>query len=67
MAKTRTQRAIAALVGLLALCGLTAAAPAPALPVVNVGLGYLPDVQFAPFYLAEQSGLYRQAGLDVHF
>ncbi len=34
---------------------------------VRVGLGYLPDVQFAPFYLGVVSGLYEQAGLEVTF
>ena len=34
---------------------------------IKVGLGYLPDVQFAPFYLAEVSGLYKKAGLEVEF
>lgn len=33
----------------------------------KVGLGFRPDVQFAPFYLAEQSGYYRDAGLEVTF
>ena len=32
-----------------------------------VGLGYVPNVQFAPFYLADQKGYYRDAGLDVTF
>ncbi len=32
-----------------------------------VGLGYIPSVQFAQFYLAEQRGYYRDAGLDVEF
>lgn len=32
-----------------------------------VGLGYLPSVQFAQFYLAEQAGYYREAGLAVEF
>ncbi|HEX5465940.1 MAG TPA: ABC transporter substrate-binding protein [Candidatus Limnocylindrales bacterium] len=32
-----------------------------------VGLGYIPSVQFAQFYLAQQAGYYRQAGLDVTF
>jgi NitT/TauT family transport system substrate-binding protein len=32
-----------------------------------VGLGYIPSVQFAPFYLAQQAGYYRDAGLDVTF
>ncbi len=32
-----------------------------------VGLGYIPSVQFAQFYLAEQAGYYDAAGLDVTF
>jgi len=34
---------------------------------LTVGLGYIPNVQFAPFYLADQAGYYRDAGLDVTF
>ena len=34
---------------------------------LTVGLGYIPSVQFAPFYLADQAGYYREAGLDVTF
>jgi putative riboflavin transport system substrate-binding protein len=34
---------------------------------LNVGLGFIPSVQFAPFYLAEQAGYYDAAGLDVSF
>jgi NitT/TauT family transport system substrate-binding protein len=32
---------------------------------LTVGLGYIPSVQFAQFYLAQQAGYYRDAGLDV--
>jgi NitT/TauT family transport system substrate-binding protein len=32
-----------------------------------VGLGFIPNVQFAPFYLADQAGYYAEAGLDVEF
>ena len=32
-----------------------------------VGLGFIPSVQFAPFYLADQAGYYAAAGLDVEF
>ena len=32
---------------------------------LTVGLGYIPSVQFAPFYLAEQEGYYDEAGLTV--
>ena len=34
---------------------------------LTVGLGFIPSVQFAPFYLAHQSGDYAAAGLDVEF
>ncbi len=34
---------------------------------LTVGLGYIPNVQFAQFYLADQAGYYRDAGLDVTF
>ena len=40
---------------------------APDLRPLSVGLGYIPSVQFAPFYLAEQAGYYEAAGLDVEF
>ena len=44
------------------------APPTPAAPVeLTVGLGYIPSVQFAQFYFAEQAGYYREAGLDVTF
>ena len=38
-----------------------------ALTHLTVGLGYIPSVQFAQFYLAQQAGYYREAGLDVTF
>lgn len=34
---------------------------------LTVGLGYIPSVQFAPFYLAQQAGYYAEAGLIVEF
>ena len=34
---------------------------------LTVGLGFIPSVQFAPFYLADQAGYYEEAGLDVTF
>ena len=41
---------------------------APSAPIkLTVGLGYIPNVQFAQFYLADQAGYYRDAGLDVTF
>lgn len=34
---------------------------------VSIGLGYLPDIQFAPFYVAQSKGYYKAEGLDVTF
>src|SRR5689334_96742 len=34
---------------------------------LTVGLGYIPSVQFAQFYLGQQAGYYAEAGLDVEF
>src|SRR2546425_3647727 len=34
---------------------------------VSIGLGYIPDIQFAPFYVAQSKGYYKAAGLDVTF
>jgi NitT/TauT family transport system substrate-binding protein len=34
---------------------------------LTIGLGYIPSVQFAQFYLADQNGYYRDAGLEVTF
>jgi putative riboflavin transport system substrate-binding protein len=55
---------------LLSSCGPqpggSPAASAGSTPL-TVGLGYIPSVQFAPFYLADQAGYYRDAGLRVTF
>ena len=42
-------------------------APPTTITKLNVGLGYLPSVQFAPFYFAQQAGYYADAGLAVTF
>ena len=48
--------------------GSQAPSPTPAAPVkLVVGLGYIPNIQFAQFYLADQAGYYRDAGLAVEF
>ncbi len=60
----------------LAACGGTTATPsstAIATPAslqpqdVSIGLGYIPDIQFAPFYVAQSKGYYKNAGLTVTF
>ncbi len=51
----------------LAACGGSPATASPSSAAVplTVGLGYIPSVQFAQFYLADQAGYYRDAGLEV--
>jgi NitT/TauT family transport system substrate-binding protein len=58
-----------ALAAFLAACaGGPAGSPSPTpLTALRVGLGYIPSVQFAPFYLAQQRGYYRDAGIEVTF
>ncbi len=43
------------------------ATPAGPATKLVVGLGYIPSVQFAAFYLAQVNGSYAAAGLDVTF
>ena len=51
---------------LLAGCNSTAGAGgSTTLTPLTVGLTYVPNIQFAPFYVAEQLGYYKAAGLDV--
>jgi NitT/TauT family transport system substrate-binding protein len=65
----------AALVALLATvlvaactAGSSAAPSASVAPTkLTVGLGFIPSVQFAQFYLADQAGYYAEEGLDVTF
>jgi len=54
------------LVAVLAGCG-SGSSSAAGLTSVTINMGYVPDIQFAPFYVAVEKGYYRQAGLDVHF
>jgi len=61
---------------LLAACGGTPVAPPATIgvtpsqpPVLHIRLpmGYIPNVQFAPFYVAVERGYYREAGLEIEF
>jgi NitT/TauT family transport system substrate-binding protein len=47
-------------------CGVIGS-PQPSGTPLTVGLGYIPSVQFAPFYLADRAGYYRDEGLLVTF
>jgi NitT/TauT family transport system substrate-binding protein len=60
-------RVVALLIALtLAACQAPApSASEPDLRQVTLVLGFRPDVQFAPFYVAQQEGFYADAGLRV--
>ncbi len=38
-----------------------------ALEHIRLPMGYIPNVQYAPFYIAVEQGYYRQAGLEIEF
>ena len=70
-------------VGLLALALLAGCVPATAVPAlgaadpaqetpkpltpITLAMGYIPSVQFTPFYVAQERGYFKDAGLDVTF
>lgn len=45
----------------------TPSAPAAANQTIELAMGYIPSVQFAPFYVAVEKGFYREEGLEVKF
>jgi NitT/TauT family transport system substrate-binding protein len=61
----RAVLAIASLAAIVVSACSVGATPSAAPVKLTVGLGYIPSVQFAPFYLAQREGLYTKAGLDV--
>ena len=60
---TKTSLVIITLV-LLAACGPK---PTPSLTPVKLSLGYVPNVQFAPLYVAAQKGYFAAAGIEIEF
>jgi NitT/TauT family transport system substrate-binding protein len=49
---------------LIAACGPAAPAPTQLTPV-QLPLGYIPNVQFAPLYVAIEKGYFRENGIDL--
>jgi NitT/TauT family transport system substrate-binding protein len=48
----------------------TPAQPPPSpekLTPIELAMGYIPSVQFAPFYVAQERGYFKDAGLDIKF
>lgn len=57
----------AALPVLLALGTASAQAQTAPARTVTIGLGYIPNVQFTPFYVADKLGYFRAEGVNVKF
>lgn len=65
---TRRHMLLGSLVSMGAVAGLSACGPSqpePGSGKVTVGLTYIPNVQFSPFYLGVSSGIFERLGLDV--
>ena len=56
---------------LLAACGAPAAAPPTATPAavtyIRLPMGYIPNVQYAPFYVAVEKSYFAQENIEVEF
>ncbi len=44
-----------------------AAQPSPTPQTVRLPMGYIPNIQFAPFYVAVEKGYFREAGFAIDF
>lgn len=64
---SRSRLALVSIALLLLGCSSGATPTPTSITKLTVGLGYIPSVQFAQFYRAQQQGYYAQAGLDVTF
>jgi NitT/TauT family transport system substrate-binding protein len=74
MSRTRTAVLVLGLVAVLVAGAVVAVRLFTSSPRVapdgnrlTVGLGFIPSVQFAPFYYAQREGLYADRGLSVEF
>jgi NitT/TauT family transport system substrate-binding protein len=66
--RSRVLAAVGAAAVVVSACGIGASpSPSAATTRLVVGLGFIPSVQFAQFYLADRAGYYAEEGLDVEF
>jgi NitT/TauT family transport system substrate-binding protein len=55
------------LIMLFAACAPGASETPASLTPIRLPMGYIPNIQFAPFYVAVEKGYYRDAGIDINF
>jgi NitT/TauT family transport system substrate-binding protein len=55
------------LAGLVGACTPAVATPTPPLQTIRLPMGYLPSVQYAPFYVADARGYFAEEGLALDF
>lgn len=63
------RKIVLTLVGLaLVLSGCSSPTPAnEALTHIRLPMGYIPNIQYAPFYVAVEKGYFKEAGLELEF
>jgi len=53
---------------LLTACGGAPAEPPPAeLTKIRLPMGYIPNIQYAPYYVAVEKGYFAEAGIEIEF
>ena len=52
---------------LTACSGLEPANEAGELTHIRLPMGYIPNIQYAPFYVTVEKGYFRQAGIEIEF
>lgn len=61
------------IIALLTACGPTPTTTPTAVPTekplthIKLPMGYIPNVQFAPFYVAVERGFFKDAGIEIEF
>lgn len=65
--KRHTSLIVATIVLILAAC-TPAAEPTPAeLQKIRLPMGFIPNIQYAPFYVAVEKGYFAEAGIEIEF